>query len=289
MHERLRARLKYLRGFGRLPDLENPRLFSEKVVAAKLTWRSPMMPILADKVRVKEVVSQRLGADWVTPSLFSGPELPPRDRRDWPLPLVIKANHGCGYNLFLKEERDKQWPRIEREVRRWLAGRYGAHEGEWHYTDIVPQVLVEPMIGGSIPSTEYKFFCFGGRVEFIEVHLRRGDLRECANMDRDWNLHPFTLLMPRATTPPPRPQSLEEMIRGAEVLAEGFPFVRIDLYEVDGRPRFGEVTFYPASGRIKPDPPEYDRIYGDLWPPGLPADRAEGAGSRSIHSRARSK
>lgn len=273
-YERLRARLIYCRGFGRLPDLENPRLFSEKVVAAKLTWRSPMMPILADKVLVKEIVSQRLGAAWVTPSLFSGPQLPPRDQRDWPLPLVIKANHGCGYNVFLKDESDKEWEAIEPRIRRWLSGRYGAHDAEWLYGEIVPQALVEPMIGGSIPSTEYKFFCFAGRVEFIEAHLRRGDVRECANMDRAWTFHPFTLLMPRATTPPPRPQSLEEMIRGAEVLAEGFPFVRIDLYEIDGRPRFGEVTFYPASGRIKPNPPEYDQIYGDLWPSGLPTGKA---------------
>lgn len=277
IYEHLRTRLVYRREFGRFPDLENPRLFSEKVLATKLTWRSPMMPILADKVLVKEIVARRLGADWVTPSLFSGPRLPPRGQRDWPLPLVIKTNHGCGYNVFVKDEGDRDWDAIEPRIQRWLSERYAAHDAEWLYGEIVPQVLVEPMIGGSIPSTEYKLFCFAGRVEFIEVHLRRGDVRECANMDRAWNLHPFTLLMPRATTPPPRPRSLEEMIRGAEVLAEGFPFVRIDLYEVDGRPRFGEVTFYPASGHIRPDPPEYDRIYGDLWPPGLPSNQSAGA------------
>ena len=61
---------------------------------------------------------------------------------------------------------------------------------------------------------------------------------------------------------------------GAEVLATGFPFVRVDLYEVDGRPRFGELTFYPASGYLRPVPDTIDRLYGDLWPTGLPSGPA---------------
>lgn len=268
----------YLLRVGRLPDLVNPTRFSEKLQVAKLTWRSPMMPLLADKVRVKDIVARRLGPDWVTPSLFSGPALPPREQRTWPFPYVIKTNNGSGTSSFVHSANDQQWERIERRVRRLLTRPHGLALGEWAYADITPQVLVEPLIDGAIPRIEYKLFCFAGRVEFVEVHLRRDGRRECANMDRDWVLHPFTLKYPVSSEPVPRPVSLDRMVRGAEVLAEGFPFVRIDLYEVDDRPRFGEVTFYPASGYIKPIPPQYDRIYGDLWPPGPPSGPAAGTG-----------
>ncbi|MEQ1901794.1 MAG: ATP-grasp fold amidoligase family protein [Devosia sp.] len=261
---------------GRFPNLLRPRTFGEKMQVAKLTWRTPMMPLLADKVRVKDIVAGRLGAEWVTPTLFAGASLPPREDRVWPLPYVIKANNSSGANIFVRTEDDINWERIEQSVQSWMSRR-NERLGEWAYKDIPPQVLVEPLAGGSTPKLEYKLFCFGGRVEFIEVHLRhKGGRRECANMDRDWVQHPFTLKIPMPKDPPPRPVSLDEMIRGAERLAEGFPFVRIDLYEVDGRPRFGEVTFYPASGFINPSPPEYDRTYGDLWPPGMPTGKAAG-------------
>ena len=59
------------------------------------------------------------------------------------------------------------------------------------------------------------------------------------------------------------------MIAGAELLARGFPFVRVDLYDIGGRPRFGEMTFYPQSGLFRM-PRDYDLLVGALWPEGLP-------------------
>lgn len=272
--DRLLVTLHYVRWFGRWPNLRHPTRFSEKVQVAKLTWRSPAMPVLADKVRVKDVVARRLGPDWVTPSLFSGPRLPPREARDWPLPFVIKTNNASGTNIFVRHESERDWDEIDARLAFWLSHRHGRLKGEWAYADIPPQVLVEPLIEGRTPAIEYKFFCFAGRMEFCEVHLRHDGLRENVNMDRDWAPQAFTLKLPVASRPPSRPASLDEMVRGAELLAEGFPFVRIDLYEVAGRPRFGEVTFYPASGYLRPIPPQTDRLYGDLWPPGLPSDPA---------------
>lgn len=55
------------------------------------------------------------------------------------------------------------------------------------------------------------------------------------------------------------------MIEGAEALAHDLDFVRIDFYEIDGRPRFGEMTFYPGSGLDPFDPAELDIIMGALW------------------------
>jgi hypothetical protein len=55
------------------------------------------------------------------------------------------------------------------------------------------------------------------------------------------------------------------MISAADSLSVGLSFVRVDLYEIDSKPRFGEMTFYPGSGEESFVPPEYDRKIGDLW------------------------
>lgn len=55
------------------------------------------------------------------------------------------------------------------------------------------------------------------------------------------------------------------MITAASVLGKGFDFVRIDFYEIGGKPYFGEMTFTPEAGLGRFDPPEIDRLLGEMW------------------------
>ena len=57
---------------------------------------------------------------------------------------------------------------------------------------------------------------------------------------------------------PALPDNVQEMIAVSEKLAEGFPFVRIDLYNIRGRIIFGEMTFYPWSGYCRYTPDSFD-------------------------------
>lgn len=271
--DRLMIRYHYLRTIGRLPNLQNPSTFTEKVQVAKLTWRSPRMVRLADKVEVKKVVADQLGPEWVTPTLYAGPNLPPRSERHWPVPYVIKCNHRSGGNHFVHTS-DQEWSTIERQVARHLARPYGRRLAEWVYTRITPQVLVEPFIGSGEAPPDYKLFLFGGKFAFTAMNWNRfgpGGVQR-ATFDRDWKRLPFvTSSYGDYDGPdvPQRPESYDDMIAGAEVLAAGFPFVRIDLYEIHRRPRFGEVTFYPQSGLFRM-PRQFDLQVGALWPEGMP-------------------
>jgi hypothetical protein len=262
----------YRRDLGRYPNLLRPTRFSEKIQVAKLRWRSPRMVALADKVLAKRIVAARLGPEWVTPTLYAGPTLPPRSERNWPVPYVIKANNWSGGNYFVTGEPD--WDEIEPRVERWRSKTYGRSMGEWVYRAMRPQLLVEPYIGGTEPPVDYRLFVFNGRVEMISVNWNFFSGQKRAVYDGDWNRLPF--VMANGVEPdhgpdvPPPPASYPEMVRGARELASGFPFARVDLYEIDGRPRFGEVTFYPSSGFVRL-PEEYDLRYGALWPDGLPA------------------
>lgn len=74
---------------------------------------------------------------------------------------------------------------------------------------------------------------------------------------------PFERHYPQDPNPIPKPDSYEEMVCLAERLAEGIPFVRVDFYEIDGRPYFGEMTLYPGSGWEEFTPPKWDRVLGD--------------------------
>ncbi len=257
---------------GRYPNLLNPKTFTDKVQRAKVTWRSPRMVQFADKVAAKELVAGLLGPEWVTPTLFAAPRLPPRSDRTWPIPYVIKINHLSNGNIFIRSEADLEWDAIEAKVEKWLAMDYGSDKGEWAYTKIPRQVLVEPFIGSLDRPIDYKMYMFGGRFGFTSVNWDRLIGTKRATFDRDWKRLPFVMNAYGdydGPNPPVRPVSYDEMIAGAEKLATGFPFCRVDLYEIGDRPRFGEVTFYPASGSFVMSP-EYDLKVGAMWPPGKP-------------------
>jgi hypothetical protein len=239
-------KLQYARYHRRLLNLKKPRLFSEKVQYRKLHDRNPMLPLYADKVTAKDLVAESLGSDWVIPTLWFGTALPPRDERNWPLPYVIKANHGCEMNLFVRSAADQNWDEIESKGNRWLSIRYyNKVRQEWLYSQIQPQILVEPYIGSpeELP-TDYKFLVFNGRVEYIAVHSGRQNHHPhyVAFYDRTWNKQPFKLNSALDHPGLPAPASLERMIAAAEKLAKDTPFVRVDFYEIDGKPLFGEMT-----------------------------------------------
>ncbi len=246
-------------------SLIHARTFGEKLQRRKLLDRDPRFPLLQDKVLVKDYVAQRLGEDWVIPTLWAGERLPPRELRTWPTPFVIKANNASRRNIFVREPEDLDWDAIELTLDGWRSV-YGADLGEWLYGKIKPMLLVEPFIGeASKAPIDYKVYVFGGEAKFIQADVdREHDHKECC-YDLDWNLLPFTIgRLPRPEHVP-KPSSLARMIDAARVLAAGMRFVRIDFYEVDQQPKFGEFTFYPSSGLEAIHPPEWDLIVGRWW------------------------
>jgi hypothetical protein len=262
----------YRRGFGRFPNLLFPRTFNEKLTRGKLVWRSPLMPLFVDKFLAKEFMAEKFGADLITPNLYAGDWLPPREERNWPLPYVIKTNHGSGTNIFVRSEADLDCDAIEAKLRKWLAWTYGQTVGEWAYSQVPRKVLVEPFIGD--PSTtplEYKFHTYGGRVRLISMTVDRYGDHQALVYDRDWNVAPMQFGKARPLAPTPPPADLERMIDIADQFGRRLPICRIDFYHVDGRARFGEVTVYSGSGSTPMYPAEYDRIIGDWIPPGRPA------------------
>jgi hypothetical protein len=272
--ERLRiaacAAHAFHRKTGRWPNLIRPRDFGEMVQARKVWDRDPRLPPLADKVLVKDYVRRKLGDDWLIPTLWHGRDLPPASACTWPFPFVIKSNIGSGWNIFVRDDASCDWPAIRTETAQWMSTPFGRELGEWLYSRIEPQILVEPFLSRDDRCPlDFKFFVFNGRVEFIYVVTgRRVGHAHDVNVTfftRDWRRLPYKMSFPIDEAPIAQPTNLAAMIEAAECLAQGISFVRVDLYEIDGKPLFGELTFYPSSGMADFSPDSFSRELMHLW------------------------
>jgi len=253
-----RVQLTYVWRHGRFAHIARPRTLTDHVQRRKLLDHDPRFPRMIDKVEAKDHVANLVGEDWIVPTLWQGTELPAEPA--WPMPFAIKSRHGCGHIYIVRDAED--YAVAKAKAQRWLGETYGRWLDEWAYGQIPHGILVETFIGqGPDLPIDYKLFVFGGRVEFIQVHLDRATAHRWIVFDLDWR----RVSLPTADPDPAPPSSLAEMILAAEKLGAGFDFVRVDLYEIHGRPLFGEMTFYPGSGLERVSPSDLDLQMGSLW------------------------
>ena len=267
---RAHVQLDHFRFHGRFANLNHPRTFSEKIAWRKLYDRDARIPPLVDKIAAREQMAARFGEDFVIPALAVYESAAEVDFAALAYPCVIKPNHASGFNVFLPER-----PQDENAARRKLAKvlrhRHERESEEWGYSQIAPRLLIEPWIqtpyidGGPHGLVDYKLHTFQGHVFAIQVDLDRHTNHTRSFFDAEWNAMPFELLYPRPAHSVPRPEALAEMIRHAEQIGEGFAYVRVDLYEIEGRAKFGEATFYPGAGLEVFNPSEFDALFGAQW------------------------
>ncbi len=228
-----------------------------------------------DKITAKERMSFRFGADFVIPTMATFDTAAEIDFAALRYPCVVKPNHASGFNVFL-QERPEHEGEVRRRLGRLLQYRHERASEEWAYSQIAPRLLVEPWLvepplvdsqveGGQQGLIDYKFHTFGGRVFCIQVDVDRYTNHARCFFDPTWIAMQFELLYPRASYAIPPPVALKEMLHYAEQIGEGFAYVRVDLYEVAGKVKFGEVTFYPGAGLEVFNPPEFDALFGVLW------------------------
>lgn len=117
---------------------------------------------------------------------------------------------------------------------------------------------------GAIPE-DYKFFCYDGKVHFIQVDGSRFSRHVRDYFDRSWEHLDVRVGYPGADTPPARPGNLDRMIEVAEALSAGVDFVRVDLYDIDGEVKFGELTCYPDGGLARFSSPAWNLRFGQPW------------------------
>ena len=245
-----RIRLKYKINW------KNPKTFNEKINYLKLYKRNPIYTQIVDKVAFKPYIADKLGLDYVIPTLGVWDNINDIDFKSLPSKYVIKCNHGSGKKFTFIVDKHTDVEKIKKIMRRSMRTNIYKNTGEWPYNDIKRKIIAEEYIEDINPEhtlSDYKFFCFDGKPKFLQIttHLDNRKRFNFFNLSME-PLDYYALDFPPVNQKDlKKPTMLKEMISIAEKLSEGFPFIRVDLYNVENRIYVGELTFYPLSGYLR--------------------------------------
>lgn len=261
-------RMVYLWNMGKLPDLRHPRTFNEKLQWLKLNDRNPLYTRLVDKYEVRRWVEERIGGEYLIP-LAGGPwESFDEVRLDvLPEQFVLKCTHDSGGLVICRNKQNLDVAAARTRIAAAMRDNYYYQSREWPYRDVRPRIIAEEYLeeAKSGELRDYKFLCFHGEPRLLYVASDRHKAGEKTKFDFfDMGFHHIDLRNghPNAQTLPEKPAQFDLMRSLAEKLSADFAHVRVDLYEVNGRVYFGEMTFYHMGGVIPFDPPEWDERLG---------------------------
>ena len=261
------VRIYYEYYTGKKLDLENPVEFNEKIQWLKVYYRPEILTQLVDKYAVREYVKEKIGEEYLNTLLKVYDRAGDVDFSTLPEKFVLKGAHGYNFNLLVKDRESLNPTKARLLMHKWMTkNQYYRGGMEWAYKNVVPKLIAESYLeNGTEGLHDYKFYCFDGVSKFLQVDIGRGDTYHArAFYDMNWNKLPFSKGRGRACdTAMERPKNFQEMVDVVSKLAEGFPFVRVDFYNLDGRIVFGEMTFYPGDGRHDFYPEEYNTLIGN--------------------------
>ena len=252
---------------GKKLNLDTPIEFNEKIQWLKVNYKNPVLNQLVDKYAVRAYVIERVGAQYLNTLIGVYDKVSDVDLVQLPNKFVIKGVHGCHFNLIVPDKEKLNRLQARWLMRKWMSKNQYYRGGlEWAYKDVRPRLIAETFLEqlGHESINDYKFFCFNGIPKFVQVDQDRFEAHQRCFYTMDWEKLPFiTQGFKRYEGPMDPPPNFSEMKEVATRLAGDFPFVRVDLYNLEGRILFGEMTFYPADGRKDFEPDIYNKIIGD--------------------------
>lgn len=248
-------------------DLENPQTFNEKLNWIKLYDHNPLYTLLVDKYRVKEYVAERIGKEYVIPTLAVYHSVDEIDIDELPNQFVLKCNHDSGSIAICRDKATFDLEAAKKKLGEGLKHNFYWEAREWAYKNVEPVIFAEQYMeseyGKDLP--DYKFFAFDGEVKALYIATERfnKDAETCFDFyDMDFNHINVKNEHPNATKLIKKPKCFDEMVALSEKLSKGFPQVRCDFYEVNGKVYFGEFTFYHMGGFTPFEPKDFDRELG---------------------------
>jgi hypothetical protein len=247
-------------------NLKDPQTYNEKLQWLKLNYKNPLLTKLVDKYTVREYVSSKC-PEILNILYWSGfnPKQIPWDTL--PNKFVIKVTHGSGFNIICTDKNKLDKMDVERKLSKWLKTKYLKCYGEWFYGIEKPRIIIEEFLESDDEKTptDYKILCFNGEPKFIAVHTNRFT-RHIKNIyDTEWNLKKgYRISHEPDGIAIEKPRELDRMLDCARRLSQGFPHVRVDLYFLNSKVYFGELTFISGSGFGIITPHEFDYELGRL-------------------------
>lgn len=257
-------RFQYWMKHHRFLNLNDPQRYTEKLQWYKLYYRNELMPICVDKYQVRKYIESKGLSDILVKlyGVYDKAEDIPFD--NLPEKFVLKTSNGSSTNIICKNKSKLSRNEVIEKVNRFLKQSSASAGREWAYAQGTPKIIIEELLEDSTNSdssiSDYKHLCFNGKPEYIVLDVDRFTKHKRNIYDTNWNdLHVASdcpCIEEGRTIE--KPSNYERMIEIAKILSEDFPAVRVDLYNINGRIYFGELTFFPWSGYVQFTPDSFD-------------------------------
>lgn len=269
-------KLMYWANTGRNLNLKNPKGFNEKLHWLMIYDRNSKYTIMADKYKVREYIENKIGKEYLIPliGVYNKPEEIDFDKL--PKKFVLKCNHNSGLGMCIcKNKDDLDCEKVVNDLKLGLKNNLYSYAREWCYKNIEPKIICEQYmenkeikdkkINGLI---DYKFYCFNGIPKFLYagyaniINNEKHDLLTYYDLDFNKTVfsRPDHLELPFDVK---KPNNINEMIEICKTLSANIPFVRVDLYEINNKVYFSELTLYPGAGYSIFYPQEWENEIGN--------------------------
>ena len=260
--DKLYLKLQYRARLGKKLHLDNPKYYTEKLQWLKLNDRKPEYTIMVDKYLAKKYVADKIGEEYIIPTLGVWDSADDIDFDKLPEQFVLKCNHNSGGLVICKDKAQLDIESAKEKLSYALNQDYYLTCREWPYKNVQRKILAEKYLIDSHSHSndlpDYKFYCFNGEIKVVLIATNRFTTHNFNYVDVDFN--PISLISIEGE--PNRdlvnkPKCWDKMLEIARILSEGIIHVRVDLYSVQEKVYFGEMTFYDSSG--------YDDFGSDEW------------------------
>lgn len=257
-------KMAYKRKFGKELDLKNPVTFNEKLQWLKLHDRKPEYTTMVDKYEAKAYIAQKIGKEYVVPTLGVWDKFDDIDFTKLPNAFVLKCTHDSGGLVICKDKSKLDREKARKKINKSLHSNYFGGGREWPYKNVKPRIIAEPLLkddatktGEQECLTDYKFFCFGGIPKIVYISKDKAENPTTDFFDMDYTHLPIRMRDPNSDVLPEKPIRFDEMKKIAAVLSKGLPHLRVDFYCANGKLYVGELTFYHCSGFAPIQPEEW--------------------------------
>lgn len=262
-------KLQYRIKLKRKLNLKDPKRYTEKIQWYKLYYRNPVMMECVDKYGVRKYIEKK-GLGNILNQLYQVVDRPEEINFDQlPDKFVIKTTNGSGTNILVKEKKTLNIAETKKKLNDFLNMAEASAGREWAYGGSSKKIIVEELLEDNSNKdkgiSDYKFLCFNGKPVYVVYDKDRFSDHKRNFYDVNWNYVKVDSDCPCFEDSVKKPENYEKMVEIASVLSRDFPAVRVDLYNIEGKIYFGELTFYPWSGYVQYTPDSFDFELGKYF------------------------
>ena len=246
-------KILYYYTFKKRLNLKNPQNFNEKLQYLIVNEYDEVQTRLADKYLLHKYIDEK-GYNELLPKLYGVYDNADEINFDeLPNKFVLKTNHGSGEIFVCKNKNKFDIEKTKEKLNKSLKTNFAKQSLEYHYAKIKPKIICEQYLedGKNELPIDYKFYCFNGKADCILICSNRSEKLKLDYYDLNWSKKDYSTKEYKSGKDFEKPKNLEKMIEIAEKLSKEFKFVRVDLYNINGKIYLGELTFTPAAGLIK--------------------------------------